>query len=245
MTRPDIAFAVSKLGSFNNCWSALHFKVAKALLRYLVGTKNHGIRLGGSSETLKAYVDADHQGCLDTRRSTTGWAVTYNGGVIAWKTRKQPTISHSTAESEIIALDDVARDLVWERWALTSLGVLEPQATEILVDNRAAVDLARNRTAHDTTKHIHAKYLWVRQLISSSHCFLWSQGRWHYCLIVSSVHEQQLDGRRSFIFRDLDHFKITCTPRAYLARSQDFRQRVCTPRSCCCSSNLYSYEWTS
>ena len=35
------------------------------------------------------------------------------------------------------------------------------------MDNRAAIELAKNKTAHDTTKHIHAKYLWVRSLISA------------------------------------------------------------------------------
>ena len=49
----------------------------------------------------------------------------------------------------------------------SALGVLGKEATEIMVDNRAAIDLAKNRTAHDTTKHIHAKYLWVRSLISA------------------------------------------------------------------------------
>jgi hypothetical protein len=167
MTRPDIAFAVSKLGSFNSCWTQKHFDAGKGLLRYIVGTRKYGIALGGSDVGLVGYVDADHQGCLDSRRSTTGWAVVFKGGLIGWKSKRQNTISHSTAESEIMALDDIARDIVWERRAFEALGIagVGDRPTHINIDNRASVDLAKNRTSHDSTKHIHSRYLWVRELI--------------------------------------------------------------------------------
>ena len=167
MTRPDIAFAVSKVGSYNSCWTKKHFETGKALLRYIVGTRRYGIALGGAQTALEGFVDADHQGYLDSRRSTTGWAVLFKGGIIGWKSKRQNTISHSTAGSEIMALDDIARDLVWERRAFEALGIagVMEHPTAIHIDNRASVDLAKKRTSHDSTKHIHARYLWIRKLI--------------------------------------------------------------------------------
>lgn len=80
----------------------------------------------------------------------------FGEGVVAWKSRKQAVVSHSTAESEYMALDDVARDLVWERGGLSLLGVSSAtaSATSVNVDNQAALFLAGNRTSHDSTKHI-------------------------------------------------------------------------------------------
>lgn len=38
-TRPDISFAVSYLGQFNNCFDKTHWTAAKRMLRYLKGTE--------------------------------------------------------------------------------------------------------------------------------------------------------------------------------------------------------------
>lgn len=169
MTRPDISFAVNKMAQFNSAWGQRHFDIAKGILRYLHGSVNFGISLGNSTESLVGYVDADHQGCIDTRRSTTGWVVMYRGGLIAWKSKRQTCISHSTAESELMALDDSVRDMEWERRGFEALGELtvSAQPTSIFVDNKAAVDLSKNRTSHDSTKHIHSRYLYVRELIQN------------------------------------------------------------------------------
>lgn len=167
MTRPDISFAVNKLAQFNSQWNERHFTLAKGVLRYIKGTIDHGIALGGSQAGLVGYSDADHQGCLDSRRSTTGWAMMYRGGIIAWKSKRQTCISKSTAESELMAVDDAARDIVWERRGLEALGDKEASSlpTVLNVDNQAAIDISKNRTCHDSVKHIHAKYLHIRDLI--------------------------------------------------------------------------------
>ena len=167
MTRPDISFAVNKLSSYNSCWTEAQFKLAKGILRYVAGTADWGLCLGGTHQKLEGYVDADFNGCRDTYRSTTGWIVKFGAGVVAWKSRKQAIVSHSTAESEYMALDDVARDLVWERRGLSLLGVSSAasSATSVNVDNQAALFLAGNRTSHDSTKHIAYRYHYIRDLM--------------------------------------------------------------------------------
>jgi hypothetical protein len=167
MTRPDISFAVNKLSSYNSCWTEAQFKLAKGILRYVAGTADWGLCLGGKHQKLEGYVDADFNGCRDTYRSTTGWIVKFGEGVVAWKSRKQAIVSHSTAESEYMALDDVARDLVWERRGLSLLGVSSAaaSATSVNVDNQAALFLAGNRTSHDSTKHIAYRYHYIRDLM--------------------------------------------------------------------------------
>jgi hypothetical protein len=148
MTRPDIAFAVNKMSSFNNI----------------------GLQLGGSLDGLQAFVDADFNACMVTRKSTTGWIVKYNGGVIAWKSKKQGVQSHSTAEAEYMAIDDAARDLVWERRCLVTMGEtsIHSTPTELFSDNQSAIKMAKNRSSHDSTKHIDFRYHYIRDLVSSN-----------------------------------------------------------------------------
>lgn len=164
MTRPDIAYAVNKMSSYNSKWSERHYELCKTILRYVAGTRSYGLRMGGSDETLKGICDADYAGCKDTRRSTTGWIVQYRGGTIAWNSKKQSVVAHSTAEAEYIAMDSLVRDLVWERRCLDTLGDMNSirHPTQMFSDNRSAISLAKNRTNHDSTKHIDVKYHYIR-----------------------------------------------------------------------------------
>lgn len=47
MTRPDIAFAVSKLSRYMTKPGPEHHKAVDRVIHYLVYTRNHGLQLGG------------------------------------------------------------------------------------------------------------------------------------------------------------------------------------------------------
>jgi transposase InsO family protein len=61
-TRPDIMFAVSKLSRFLSCYREIHWQAAVRVVRYLKGTRNMELCLGGSSSTLEliGYCDSDY-----------------------------------------------------------------------------------------------------------------------------------------------------------------------------------------
>jgi len=98
-TRPDIAFAVGVLSRFMSCHEEDHKRAAKEVLRYLRGTTRLGVVYGGS-EPLQVFADTDWAGDIDSRRSTTGFVFTCNGGPIAWASKRQSTVATSTAEAE-------------------------------------------------------------------------------------------------------------------------------------------------
>ena len=94
-----------------------------ASLRYIKGTLDLCLRFDGKSaeQTLLGHVDADWGGDLDTRRSTTGYIFQVYGGVVAWKSRRQPTVALSTTEAEYMASADATRQAIrLPTWALTS-----------------------------------------------------------------------------------------------------------------------------
>ncbi|GKA67895.1 retrovirus-related pol polyprotein from transposon TNT 1-94 [Tanacetum coccineum] len=53
---------------------------------------------------LSAYVDADHAGCQDTRRSTSRSAQFLRDNLVSWSSKKQKSTAISTTETEYISL---------------------------------------------------------------------------------------------------------------------------------------------
>ena len=82
-----------------------HWVVTKIVLRYLHGTCDYGILYIDTSDvTLAGFSDFDWAGNLDDRRSIMGYAFSIGSGVITWSSKKQSTVSLSSAEAEYQAV---------------------------------------------------------------------------------------------------------------------------------------------
>lgn len=130
-----------------------------------MGTVDFGItfRNSGSLICLQGFTDADYAGCLDTRKSRSGFVFFYNGAPISWSSQRQSVVSLSTAEAEYIALSHGAKEAVWLRQFLTELNI-DCNAFTIFVDNQAAIQLASNAEHHKRSKHIDVRYHYIRDL---------------------------------------------------------------------------------
>ncbi|GJR31295.1 retrovirus-related pol polyprotein from transposon TNT 1-94 [Tanacetum coccineum] len=72
---------------------------------YLKGTINMGLWYPkDTSIELTAYADADHAGCQDTRRSTSGSVQFLGDKLVSWSSKKQKSTAISTTEAEYISL---------------------------------------------------------------------------------------------------------------------------------------------
>jgi hypothetical protein len=83
-TRPDLAYVTGMLGRYQKNPGLVHWKGVKKALRYCQGSKDLML-IYQRSDTLEivGYSDADLGGCVDNRRSTTGYIFTLAGGAIS------------------------------------------------------------------------------------------------------------------------------------------------------------------
>ncbi|CAM9000433.1 unnamed protein product [Rhodiola kirilowii] len=132
-----------------------HLRAATRLLRYVKNAPAQGILFSAQSSLhLQAFCDADWAACPLTRRSITGHCVLLGSSIISWKTKKQPMVSRSSAESEYRAMAVACCELVWMTRLLGDMGIITPQPIPIRGDNKVAIHIAHNPVFHERTKHI-------------------------------------------------------------------------------------------
>nr|XP_009775834.1 PREDICTED: uncharacterized protein LOC104225681 [Nicotiana sylvestris] len=101
-----------------------------------------------------AYCDLDWAACPNSRRSVSGYLVLFRGCPISWKSKKQTTVSLSSAEAECRSLRKEVGELVWVHRLLEELTVSCTDPIQVFCDSQAAVHIARNPVCYERTKHI-------------------------------------------------------------------------------------------
>ncbi|XP_056697379.1 uncharacterized mitochondrial protein AtMg00810-like [Spinacia oleracea] len=100
-THPDISYAVQHVCLFMHDPREPHLHALKRVLRYIKGTLDFGMHFSSTPATgLVSYTDADWGGCPDTRRSTSGYCVFVGDNLLSWSSKRQATLSRSSAEAE-------------------------------------------------------------------------------------------------------------------------------------------------
>ncbi|GJV43149.1 retrovirus-related pol polyprotein from transposon TNT 1-94 [Tanacetum coccineum] len=104
-SRLDIVQAVCYCARYPARPTKKHLKEVKRIFRYLKGTINMGLWYSKDSGfELIAFSDADHAGCLDTRKSTYGGIQFLGDKLVSWMSKKQDCTATSSAEAEYVAL---------------------------------------------------------------------------------------------------------------------------------------------
>lgn len=117
------------------------------------------------------YTDADYAGCVDDRKSTSGYVFMMAGGAVSWKSVKQTLTATSTMEAEYVACYEATCHALWLRNFISGLGIVDSisKPLKLFCDNSAAVSLSRNTWSSSRSKHIDIKYLFVREKIMASY----------------------------------------------------------------------------
>ena len=168
-TRPDIAFAVSRLAQYAANPSPQHYKLAQYILGYLAGTKDMCICYNGvMGEGLHGYSDSSLGDQTDDRHSTSGYVFLLAGGAISWSSRKQKTVAQNTTEAEYMAMTDAANQAAWYRSFLEELQYTVDEPIPLHGDNKGAIDLALNPVTGRRSKHIEIKHHAIREYVERS-----------------------------------------------------------------------------
>ncbi|XP_074300939.1 secreted RxLR effector protein 161-like [Silene latifolia] len=205
-TRPDIAFAVQLLSQFMAFPRDNHMTAAIHVLKYLAKDVSQGILLNNkSSFQLEGFCDADWAACPQTRRSVSGYIVFLGGSLISWKSKKQQTVSLSSAEAEYRSLRRLTAELAWLSRLLKELEVPNIQAIPVKCDSQAAIHIAKNPVFHERTKHIDLDCHFVREkllegLISLSYVPTKQQPADFFTKSLSGPQHKQLQDKLGLYF---------------------------------------------
>lgn len=130
-------------------------KAAYRIIQYIKGSPRLGLFLSSTSKLhLKAYCNADWAGCLNTRRSLTGYCVYLGDPLISWRSKKQGTVSRSSAEAKYHFIATTTCGLVWLLQLLKDLNVNHSKPALLYYDNQAAIHIAADPVFHGHSKHI-------------------------------------------------------------------------------------------
>ena len=166
-TRPDIAFSVNNLSQFISSPTKHHQQAVFCILRYIKGNLGSRIFLHkNSNNELRGYNDSDWATCSETKKFVTGFAVFLGESLISWKSKKQPTISRSSSETEYRALATTTCEIQWLTYILKDLGIPYIELVILYCDNQSAIHIASNQVFHEQTKHIEIDCYIVREKIN-------------------------------------------------------------------------------
>ncbi|GJY89894.1 retrovirus-related pol polyprotein from transposon TNT 1-94 [Tanacetum coccineum] len=141
-SRPDLVFAVCMCARYQAKPTKNHFEAIKRVFQYLKGTINMGLWYPkDNTMSLTAYADADHAGCQDSRRSTSGSAQFLGDRLVSWLSKKQRSTAISTTEAEYIAMSGCY--------------------------NKSAIALYCNNVQHSRSKHIDIRHHFIREYVEN------------------------------------------------------------------------------
>lgn len=166
-TRPDIAYAVGMVNRFMERPTTLHLGDVKRVLRYIKGTINYGLVYSKSTgnHMLSGYSDSDFAGNSDDRRSTGGMVFYLSESLITWMSQKQRCVALSSCEAEFMAATAAACQGLWLQKLLSRVIEMKVKPITLYVDNRSAIDLAKNPVFHGRRKHIDVRFHFIRDCV--------------------------------------------------------------------------------
>ncbi|XP_033148503.1 uncharacterized mitochondrial protein AtMg00810-like [Brassica rapa] len=113
-TRPAISYAVNTLCQFSHAPTDIHLNAAHKVLKYLKGTVGQGLFYPADNKfDLRGFSDSDWAACKDTRRSVSGICMFVCDSLVSWRSKKQDTVSCSTAEAEFRAMALATKEMIW------------------------------------------------------------------------------------------------------------------------------------
>nr|GFA16565.1 hypothetical protein [Tanacetum cinerariifolium] len=114
----------------------------------------------------RAFADANHAGCQDTRRSTSRSVQFLGERLISWSSKRQQSAAISNMEAEYIALSGCCAQILWMRSQLSDYGI-GFNKIPMYRDNKSAIALCNNNVQHSRSKHIDITYHFIKDQVEN------------------------------------------------------------------------------
>nr|GEU93582.1 putative ribonuclease H-like domain-containing protein [Tanacetum cinerariifolium] len=162
-SRPDLTYVICMCARYQAKPIEKHLHAVKRIFIYLRGTVNRGLWYPkDSSIALTAYANADHAGCQDTRRSTSGSIQLLGDRVVSWSSKRQKSTVISGTEAEYIASSGCYAQVLWMRSQLTDYDKIP-----IYYDNKSAIALCCNNVQRSRSKHIDIRFHFIKEQVEN------------------------------------------------------------------------------
>lgn len=138
------------------------WQAAIRILRYLGGTKKHGLHLSRNGKAiLEAHADADYA-TTSGRRKITGYCVMLEGdAMLSWRSMQQSTLALSIAEAEFVSQSEVVFEVLWLHEVLSVIGRSQSAETVIYQDNTSAISWRQEGLTSRWARHIAVRYYFL------------------------------------------------------------------------------------
>ena len=170
-TRPDIVFAVSKLFQYFQNPGPANLRAADHVIAYLYSTKFLVIEFSESyhSNIFSCASDAAYADDISIRRSSMEFLFHLYGESIDWKAFKQPTVTTSSTEAELLAITDTAKQSIWWRRFFKSIEFDTEETLRIECDNIQTLRILTKETMKFEIKlrHVDIHRHWLRQEVQA------------------------------------------------------------------------------
>ena len=175
-TRPDIAASVSILSQRVSKPRDVDLVQVKRLFRYIKSTRDKKLRLNDKNQSgkLSVYSDANWAEDKSDRKSNTGFICMLNGGTVSWCCRKQSVVALSSTEAEYIALTETCKEVVWLKELAKGFDIDAEvfRKVKLCTDNQSCMAIVKNENFSNRTKHIDARYHYIRSLVTDGKVYL-------------------------------------------------------------------------
>ncbi|WP_287017902.1 polyprotein of Ty1/Copia retrotransposon [Cycloclasticus sp.] len=164
-SRPDIAYAMSALGTVTSSPMPIHITWAKRVIKYLKGTKDYVLNYRPTNPKQKDIIYACSDASFarqDDYRSQCAYTIYMNSAPIDWQSWVEKKTAQSTFEAELYALNECIRRIQYFRHLSEEIGITQ-ELTKIGIDAKALYNYARNKNVTKRNLHLGVRDQYCRQ----------------------------------------------------------------------------------
>nr|GEW77253.1 uncharacterized mitochondrial protein AtMg00810-like [Tanacetum cinerariifolium] len=163
-SRPDIVHATCYCARYQARTTKKHLREVKRIFWYFKNAVNVGLLYPRDTGfNLTSFLDLDHAGCLDTRKSTSSGIQSLGGdNLVSCSSKKQDCTLMSLVKAKYVSLSAYCAQVLWLRTQLTDYG-FHFDKIPMYYDSKVAIVISCNPVQHSRTKHIDVRYHFIKE----------------------------------------------------------------------------------